>query len=421
MPSDLIVIVTSQGASGQFPQGMMRQTSGDTIYSDVLIPEWETEYALSEDTEVLDKRYYEYVSEEYVPVEPDGTEDPSSEGWYEETGSLSANIEMPSPLDFWDLGTYSISVVAIDRQTGLRSDEQNAEFAVAWSHQAPSIEPTETYTASADTVVNDNKNYYEYDSETETYNVVDPVGTEDPSTEGWYEVSVTEYVTLTVIDNIDDSGFHHQAVQINLTPPPNYAQTDVYDIYRVTGDGARLVGQGFPLTYTATDEYAPFGEDLSNYYRIAVRTADGDMSFSDVEYVLEGEGIRIDWSGGFLEYPYGVSIADAYKKDVEIRRHLDGSIGGYWNQGIERNGSLNTAAIKVIQKSDIDLTRQLARYTGPAFVRTREGTAFEADVQITDLSTKNIAIMTIAIDAQEIDLTDEFMLPTPFVLEEEEE
>ena len=421
VPSDLIVIVTSQGASGQFPQGIMRQTSGDTIYSDVLIPEWETEYALSEDTEVLDKRYYEYESEEYVPVEPEGTEDPSNEGWYEETGSLSANIEMPSPLDFWDLGTYSISVVAIDRQTGLRSDEQNAEFAVAWSHQAPSIEPTETYTASADTVVNDNKNYYEYDSETQTYEVVDPVGTENPSTEGWYEVSVTEYVTLTVIDNIDDSGFHHQAVQINLTPPPNYAQTDVYDIYRVTGDGARLVGQGFPLTYTATDEYAPFGEDLSNYYRIAVRTADGDISFSDVEYVLEGEGIRIDWSGGFLEYPYGVSIADAYKKDVEIRKHLDGSIGGYWNQGIVRKGSLNTAAIKIIQKSDIDLTRQLARYTGPAFVRTREGTAFEADVQITDLSTKNIAIMTIAIDAQEIDLTDEFMLPTPFVLEDEEE
>ena len=63
---------------------------------------------------------------------------------------------------------------------------------------------------------------------------------------------------------------------------------------------------------------------------------------------------------------------------------------------------MSTEAIKVLQQSDIDLTRQLGRYTGPVFVRTKEGTAFEADVQITDLSTKNKAIMSIAIDAEEI-------------------
>lgn len=380
VPANLIVIVTSQGAVGQFPQGVLRQTAGDTIYSNLLAPEW---------TETI--------------------------------GGFTATITLPPQLNFWDLGSYMLSVVAIDTQTGLQSDESISNFSVLWSHQAPSPQPTETYTLSVDTEVSDDKNYYSYDSETQVYTVVEPEGNENPSVEGWYEVTTTEYVTVTPIDNTDENGVHHLAAQINLTPPPNYNQSDVYDIYRMTGDGAHLIGKGFPLTYTAVDEYAPFGEDITNHYRIATRTIDGDVAFSDIEYVLAGDGIRLDWAGGYIEYPYGISIGDGYQKDVDIRHHMDGGIHGYWNQGVERKGSLNTDAIKIIQQSDIDLTRQLARYTGPIFVRTREGTAFEADVQITDLSTKNIAVMSIAIDATEIDLTDEFILPTPFVLEEEEE
>lgn len=377
---DVKVIVTSQGVSGQFPQGILRQTAGDTIHSGL------------------------YTTE-----------------WTEEQEGFSTVIELPTALDFWDNGAYTLAVTAIDRQTGLVSDSVTMNFSVAWAHQAPSIEPTEVYTLSADTEVIDDKNYYSYDSETQTYTVVEAEGTENPSEESWYEVTITRYVTLTPIDETDDNGFHHQAVQINLTPPPNAASDDVYDIYRVTGDGAQLIGQSFPQTYVATDEYAPFGDDLTNHYRIAVRTADGDISFSDIEYVLDGDSIRLDWAEGFIEYPYSVDIGDSYKKDVDIRKHLDGSIGAYWNKGVERNGSLNTDAIKILQQDDIDLTRQVARYTGPVFVRTREGTAFQADVQISNLNTKNIAVMSIAIDATEVDLTEEFMLPTPFQLVEETE
>ena len=377
---DIKLIVTSQGAVGQFPQGILRQTAGDTIHSNV-----------------------------YVPV------------WEESNNEFTTTVNLPIALDFWDKASYTLSAVAIDRQTGLKSEEVEFSFPVAWAHQAPSIEPLETYTLSTDITVSDDKNYYEYDSETETYTVVEPVGTENPHNEGWYEVTITAYVTLTPIDEMDDSGFHHQAVQIDLTPPPNAETDDVYDIYRMTGDGAQLIGQSFPQTYTATDEYAPFGEDLTNHYRIAVRTADGDVAFSDIEYVLEGEGIRLDWAEGFIEYPYSIGIGDSYKKDVDVRKHLDGSIGAYWNRGVERTGSLNTDAIKVLQQDDIELTRRLGRYTGPVFVRTREGTAFEADVQISNLNTKNIAVMSIAIDATEVDLTEEFMLPTPFNLDEGEQ
>lgn len=326
---DLSVVVSSQGASGQFPEGLKRQTAGDTIYSAILSPTW--------------------------------TEDQSEENW-------TAEIDLPQGLDFWDLGNYTLAVTAIDRMTGLRSEEVPVSFAVAWANPA---------------------------------------------------VSPEEAVELVSVDEIDDSGMHHQAVDIVLTPPEGSAETDVYDIYRLTGDGPRLIGEGFPLTYTARDEYAPFGDAMTHYYRVALRTIDGDVEFADIEYVAEGRSLRFDWAGGSLELPYNISIADKYKKDAEIRKHMDGSTDGYWNQNIERTASLATDVIRIDQQEDIAMARRLARYAGPVFVRTPDGSAYEADVQISDMSTEG-PVMAIAIDATEIGLTQEFILPTPYELEEEE-
>lgn len=324
---DLMILVTSQGSVGQKPEGVERQTAGDTIYSDMVTPDWTS----SEDT------------------------------W-------TATVTIPSGLDFWDLGSYTLSVQAKDMATGLMSGIIEKQFDVAWAHQAPNPE---------------------------------------------------EAVTLTPIDTTDEQGFHRLAVQIELTPPEDSAETDVYDIYRLTGDGAVLIGEGFPLTHITADEYAPFGEDLE--YRIAVRTVDGDVDFADIPYVQKCDNLRFDWTGGFLELPYDLSIGDTYKKDVEIRKHMDGSNDGYWNQNISRTAKLNTDVVKLIQKEDIEQARALARYTGPVFVRTPEGSAYEADVQVTDLSADNKAIMKVAFDVTEIGLTREFSLPVPFELEEESE
>lgn len=322
---DLVVIVTSQGASGQFPTGLLRQTSGDTIHSDVYVPEW---------------------------------------SWDSVNDVWRATITLPGGLDFWDLGNYTLSVTAVDRATGLKSGEIQHNFSIAWAHQAP-----------------------------------------DPF----------DYVTLTPIDTVDDNDIHHQAVQIYLTPPATSATTDVYDIYRLTGDGAHLIGESFPLTFVAMDEYAPFGDDLTLYYRIAVRTVDGDVEFSDIEYVQDGSKIRFDWSAGTLELPYNLSVGDKYKKAMTTREHMDGGIDGYWNQNITRTASLKSDVIQLTMQDEIDAARQLAHYAGPVFVRTPDGSAYEADVQVSDLSSDG-TLTSIAIDATEIDLTQEFILPTPYDL-----
>lgn len=376
---DLIVIVSSLGANGQFPDGMRRQTIGDTIHSDI-----------------------------YSPV------------WTEGTDSYTATIELPAELDFWDGCDYRVEVTAIDRETELRSDAVTADFEIEWAHQAPSVYPVVTYAVSADTTVDEDKNYYTYDSTTQEYTVVmDATGSENPHSLGWYEMTETPCVTLEAIDVTDDDGMHTQAVDIHLTPPAGSAETDVYDIYRLTGDGAYLIGSGFPLTYTARDEYAPFGDELTHYYRVAIRTADGDVEFADIEYLAEGLNMRFDWAEGSLELPYNLSVADKYKKDVDVRMHMNGSTDAYWNQNISRSASLNSDLIYLEQQDEIALARQLARYTGAVFVRTPDGSAYEADVQMSDLSGDG-RMTAIALDATEIGLTDEFVLPTPFTVDSEE-
>lgn len=317
-PCNLIVIVTAQGISGQRPEGRVTQLNGDTVYSDRRSPAW-------------------------------------SNG--------SATIRLPKGLDFWQGGRYTLSVVAVDRETGLQSKEVRKTFRVAWENRA-------VYPAS--------------------------------------------FVTLTPRDEMS-GGKHLQAVDISLTAPTGSRSSDVYDIYRMDGGKACLIGKGFSRNYTVTDNYAPFSDNEELFYRVALRTIDGDVKFADIKYTLHGaeKSIRLDWQEGSLELPYGTSIGDSYKKNVEFRQHMDGSVDGYWNKNIERTSSFSSSIIKLIQPSEIALARKLARYAGAVFVRTSNGSAFTADVQVTDLSVKNKQVTAIAIDATEVGLTDEFMLPNP--------
>lgn len=368
---NLTVIVTSQGAVNQFPDKVKRQTTGDTIWSDVLTPEW-------------------------------------TEG----TNSYSTIVTFPQGLDFWDLASYTISAVATDPETGLASKQTEATFSVNWSHKAP-CPVQQTFTATSDTTVVEDKIYYELSDG--VYIEVTPEGTENPSSEGWYEMTETAYVTLTPIDVVNDDGFHRQAVQIVLSQPSGYASSDVYDIYRMTSDGVYLIGSGFPLSFTTADEYAPFGDALTQSYRLAVRTIDGDVDFADIEYVADGDKLRLDWAGGTLELPYNIQIGDKYKKDVEIRKHMDGNNDAYWNSNIDRTGSLSSDLIRLKQQEDVLSARALARYPGAVFVRTPDGSAYEADVQVSNMSTDGL-LESIAVDATEIGLTNEFSLPIPFNL-----
>lgn len=273
--------------------------------------------------------------------------------------SGAATLTLPDDVDLRDEGDYTVTVGVVDLSTGLASETASSTASVEWAHQAP-------YPDGA--------------------------------------------VTVTPIDTIDPDGARTRAVRIDMEPPTGSVATDVYDIYRLTADGATLIGQSWPLTSSVVDQYAPFGSGMELAYRIACRTADGDEAWTDVPYVLDGDVIRIDWPSGPVELPYNLAIADGYGKDVSVSAYLDGQRDAHFNQGVSRSGKLSTDIIRLLNQRTVALVRDLARYAGTAFVRTPDGSAYEAVVQVTDMSTTG-AITAVTLDAQEVRLTDAHMLP----------
>jgi hypothetical protein len=188
------------------------------------------------------------------------------------------------------------------------------------------------------------------------------------------------------------------------------AVTDQWDIYRVTGDGAQLIGEGYPLDHEVTDEWAPFGTGMDLAYRVACRTADGDVAWADFEYVQDGGSLRFDWEDGSVELPYNVAVSDAYEKDVDVHSYLDGGTDAYYNQGIRRKARLSTDVMRLEDQSTVAGVRALARHPGTAYVRTPDGSAYEADVQVSSMGTDG-AVVAVAIDATEVRLAPTHMLP----------
>lgn len=291
--------------------------------------------------------------------------------WTASNGAYTATVTLPNRRTIQDGVRYTLTVTATSRDTQLQSAAAVAHVEVDWSHKAP-----------------------------------DPDG----------------YATVTPHDYIDADGLHHMAAVIDVDAPTGEgaaASTDVIDIYRLTADGAALIGSGYPLTYQAVDEYAPFGTEVDLEYRIAIRTVDGDTAYDDIEYDLRGDYMRLDWEGGYLELPYNIAISDGYSKDVDVRKHIGGSESAYYNEGVSRTGKLSSVLIRADNTSDINAARAIANYAGAMYVRTPDGSAYEADVQISDMNTDGV-LLNLSINTRRVAETAAYMLP-PIEAEEEGE
>ena len=287
-----------------------------------------------------------------------------SPAWVAGADGNEAAVTLPGGLDLRDGGEYALTVTPHDPATGLSGAPLSAALTVAWAHQAP-----------------------------------DPDGA----------------VTVAATDSTDESGVRHQSATVAMSAPDGSAATDCYDVYRMTGDGATIIGSDLPLDATVTDEYAPFGTGMDLAYRVACRTADGDVAWTDVAYELAGDAIRVDWQGGTVELPWNVAISDGYSKDVDVHEYLDGSTDALYNSGVRRSAKLSTDVIRLDEQATVDAVRALARHDGPAFVRTPDGSAYEADVQVSEMSTQG-PIVAVALDCTEVRATEAFLLP-PYVSE----
>jgi hypothetical protein len=169
-----------------------------------------------------------------------------------------------------------------------------------------------------------------------------------------------------------------------------------------------LVARGLAATDTVDDPYAPFGNaDL--HYRVATRTADGDMAFADYGYEMDVRTLRFDWGAEFVEVPYNIEVSDSYEKSFEARAHVDGGVNGYYDRAVTHSGSYTADVVKS-DDDTITALRRLGEHPGAVFCRTPRGDAFQANV---DLGSLDLSYATMVVGASfpitEMKLTAQFM------------
>ena len=198
-----------------------------------------------------------------------------------------------------------------------------------------------------------------------------------------------------------------EMVVTNTMDPENATVIRLADGATTTlGVGAVVQADGASVT----DDRAPFTHDGSGLsYMVAHRTSDGDVCESeDIEYSLASRALRLDWGKRFIELPYNLALSDAFEKDSEVRKHMDGTRQAYWNEGVTRKATLSTALIRFEDAQEQELLRDMLQYAGSVFVRTPDGLAFAADVQPGTIERSfDSGVVGVSLDAVEHDLTDE--------------
>lgn len=181
----------------------------------------------------------------------------------------------------------------------------------------------------------------------------------------------------------------HMAMMIVPIEPTGAVDGDVCDIYRLSTDNPQLIYAGANWGDTYVDPYPTLGEHGG--YRFVFRTKDGDyitqdgeMAWADVNTDIQTLNSIIDYGGGQIRLLYNITMSSAWKKDFKETKYLGGSIQGDWNAAVSRTGSVGAVAITLTDQRLIEEMRRLAVYPGICNIRTRDGSSYHADIQVSE-------------------------------------
>ena len=233
------------------------------------------------------------------------------------------------------------------------------------------------------------------------YTLVDPEATFD-DTESYYfknEFTVawrhqpTQFnsdggpIASVEVDN------EHYGVKITTTVPESYEEGDVVDIYRLSVDKPELIVEDGNFGETYVDPYPAIGE--FGGHRVVYKTINGDYMTEDrytswVDLgVDEGDIIEtpytiINFDDGPAEILFNIDLSNAWKKDFKETRYLGGHIQGDWNPGVSRTGSVSTVLVTTRNQETIRIMRRLADYAGITHIRTRDGSSYAANIDVSE-------------------------------------
>lgn len=181
--------------------------------------------------------------------------------------------------------------------------------------------------------------------------------------------------------------------------PTGAAAGDVCDIYRLSVDKPELIYPNAAFGTSYVDPYPTLGE--YGGHRIVFKTANGDyitdgnkLAWADLTAadgdIIHSDANIIDFGAGRVLLPYNVDLTNKWSKDFKETKYLGGSIQGDWNPATSRTGTFNTVVMASDQVT-IEAMRRLATYAGICHVRTKDGSSYAADVQVTEDYKQNTA------------------------------
>ncbi|MBQ1565148.1 MAG: hypothetical protein IIZ82_03360, partial [Clostridia bacterium] len=183
-----------------------------------------------------------------------------------------------------------------------------------------------------------------------------------------------------------------------MTPiaPTGAAATDVCDIYRLSADKPQLIYKGATFGEDYVDPYPTIGEHGG--HRFVTRTAEGDYITEDNTFAwfddaktLEADYNLIEFGDGRVELRYNIDLSSDWQKDFKQTTYLGGSVQGDWNKAVTRSANITAAVVAADDPELIESMRRLAAYPGICHIRTKDGSSFAADVQVSETYAQNTA------------------------------
>ena len=173
------------------------------------------------------------------------------------------------------------------------------------------------------------------------------------------------------------------------TAPLDADPTDVCDIYRLSIDRPQLVYEGAEFGTAYVDPYPAIGE--YGGYRFVTRTANGDVTTPDGSFAWLDTDDSLTTRYNIFEFDDGqvlldldVDISNQWRKDFKETQYLGGSVQGDWNKAVSRTATVSGTAIPGRDDDVIEAVRRLADNAGICHVRTKDGSSYAADVQVSE-------------------------------------
>lgn len=188
-----------------------------------------------------------------------------------------------------------------------------------------------------------------------------------------------------VVEILEDYG----VAKLTPTAPSGALATDVCDIYRLSVDKPELVYADAVFGTAYVDPYPAIGE--SGGYRFVFKTANNDyitednvIAWLDVSSDFNSIDHIIDFGGSRVNLRYNVDLSNAWAKDFNETHYLGGSVQGDWNPAVSRTSTVNGVAVIATDQETIESMRRLAVYAGICHIRTRDGSSFDANIEVSE-------------------------------------